>query len=176
MSWIEVVSGNGKYSTLRVRRGRNPVIQRRDVHASEDRGRGEGRSLAADDDPGRWHQPRPDQDGRVLPRHDLRQSCRGCKRGIFATRPMRPALAELVNAQFRQPFAVWWGDGTTSSSDGQRFKAGGKAESTGHINPKYMLSRGGCSTPTFPISTRPSTPRRSTSAYSGHRERAFRAS
>jgi TnpA family transposase len=47
------------------------------------------------------------------------------------------ALAELVNAQFREPFAENWGDGTTSSSDGQRFKAGGKAESTGHINPKY---------------------------------------
>ncbi|HRF74657.1 MAG: Transposase, TnpA family [Candidatus Accumulibacter phosphatis] len=47
------------------------------------------------------------------------------------------ALAELVNAQFRQPFAENWGDGTTSSSDGQRFKAGGTAESTGHINPKY---------------------------------------
>jgi TnpA family transposase len=47
------------------------------------------------------------------------------------------ALAELVNAQLRHPFAENWGDGTTSSSDGQRFKAGGKAESTGHINPKY---------------------------------------
>ena len=30
----------------------------------------------------------------------------------------------MVNAQFRQPFAAWWGDGTTSSSDGQNFKAG----------------------------------------------------
>ncbi len=47
------------------------------------------------------------------------------------------ALAELVNAQLGQPFAGNWGDGTTSSSDGQRFKAGGRAESTGHINPKY---------------------------------------
>lgn len=52
------------------------------------------------------------------------------------------ALAELVNAQFRQPFAENWGDGTTSSSDGQRFKAGGKAESTGHINPKYGVEPG----------------------------------
>ena len=52
------------------------------------------------------------------------------------------ALAELVNAQLRQPFAVNWGDGTTSSSDGQRFKAGGKAESTGHINPKYGAEPG----------------------------------
>jgi TnpA family transposase len=47
------------------------------------------------------------------------------------------ALAELVNAQFRQTFAAHWGDGTTSSSDGQRFRTGGRAQSTGHINPKY---------------------------------------
>lgn len=47
------------------------------------------------------------------------------------------ALAELVNSQFQHPFAEYWGDGTTSSSDGQRFRAGSKAESTGHINPKY---------------------------------------
>ena len=47
------------------------------------------------------------------------------------------ALAALVNAQSRQPFATWWGEGTTSSSDGQNFKVGSKAESTGHINPKY---------------------------------------
>ena len=47
------------------------------------------------------------------------------------------ALAELVNAQFWHPFAGHWGDGVTSSSDGQNFHTGGKAESTGHINPKY---------------------------------------
>jgi len=47
------------------------------------------------------------------------------------------ALSELVNAQLKQPFANHWGDGTTSSSDGQRFRAGSKAQSTGHINPKY---------------------------------------
>ena len=52
------------------------------------------------------------------------------------------ALVELVNAQLRQPFAENWGDETTSSSDGQRFKAGGKAESTGHINPKYGAEPG----------------------------------
>ena len=38
------------------------------------------------------------------------------------------ALAELVNAQFRHPFAEHWGDGTTSSSDGQNFRTGSKAE------------------------------------------------
>ena len=48
----------------------------------------------------------------------------------------------MQNAQFRQPFAENWGDGTTSSSDGQNFRTGSKAESTGHINPKYGSSPG----------------------------------
>ncbi|WP_028215621.1 Tn3 family transposase, partial [Paraburkholderia mimosarum] len=52
------------------------------------------------------------------------------------------ALADLVNAQFAHPFAAHWGDGTTSSSDGQRFRAGSKAESTGHVNPKYGAEPG----------------------------------
>ncbi|GHM57607.1 hypothetical protein ECZU51_62770 [Escherichia coli] len=100
----------------------------------------------------------PDQDGGVLPRHDLRQA------GLAASpahprRNLRAALADLVNAQFRHPFAEHWGDGTTSSSDGQNFRTGSKAESTGHINPKYGSSRGGRSTPTFLTSTRHFTPR-----------------
>ena len=52
------------------------------------------------------------------------------------------ALAELVNTQLRHPFAGHWGDGSTSSSDGQNFRTGSKAESTGHINPKYGSSPG----------------------------------
>jgi TnpA family transposase len=47
------------------------------------------------------------------------------------------ALAELVNAQHKLPFAAHWGAGTTSSSDGQRFRAGGHGESAGHRNAKY---------------------------------------
>lgn len=47
------------------------------------------------------------------------------------------ALAELVNSQYHHAFAGHWGDGSTSSSDGQRFRVGGKAESSGHTNPKY---------------------------------------
>ncbi|MFK0380320.1 Tn3 family transposase [Pandoraea sp. NPDC090278] len=46
-------------------------------------------------------------------------------------------LAELVNAQFHQPFAAYWGDGTTSSSDGQNFKAGGRGQAAGQVNLKY---------------------------------------
>lgn len=52
------------------------------------------------------------------------------------------ALAEVVNTQYRHPFAAHWGDGTTSSSDGQNFRTVSKAESTGHINPKYGSSPG----------------------------------
>lgn len=46
-------------------------------------------------------------------------------------------LAELVNAQHKLPFAGHWGEGTTSSSDGQRFRAGGHGESAGNRNAKY---------------------------------------
>ena len=47
------------------------------------------------------------------------------------------ALAEVVNAQFRHPFAAFWGDGTTSSSDGQYFRVGGRGEAAGQINAHY---------------------------------------
>ena len=47
------------------------------------------------------------------------------------------ALAEVINAQYHQPFAAWWGDGTTSSSDGQNFKAGGRGQFAGQVNLKY---------------------------------------
>jgi TnpA family transposase len=47
------------------------------------------------------------------------------------------ALAELINYQHRLPFAAHWGEGTTSSSDGQRFRAGGRGEATGHVNARY---------------------------------------
>jgi len=47
------------------------------------------------------------------------------------------ALAEVVNAQYHQPFSAWWGDGSTSSSDGQNFKAGGKGHFAGQVNLKY---------------------------------------
>ena len=47
------------------------------------------------------------------------------------------ALAELVNAHHRHPFAAIWGEGTTSSSDAQRFPAGGRRESIGQVNARY---------------------------------------
>jgi TnpA family transposase len=47
------------------------------------------------------------------------------------------ALAEIVNHQHRVPLAAHWGEGTTSSSDGQRYRAGGHGEAAGQVNPKY---------------------------------------
>lgn len=52
------------------------------------------------------------------------------------------ALATIVNTQHQHPFAAHFGDGTTSSSDGQRFRAGNSAEATGHVNPKYGSAPG----------------------------------
>lgn len=69
-------------------------------------------------------------------------NCPGFKLGYVRDETYSTALAELVNTQFRHPFAGHWGDGTTSSSDGQNFRTGSKAESTGHINPKYGSSPG----------------------------------
>jgi len=47
------------------------------------------------------------------------------------------ALAEIVNYHHRLPFSANWGDGTTSSSDGQRFPVGGPRSNTTQINAKY---------------------------------------
>jgi TnpA family transposase len=44
------------------------------------------------------------------------------------------ALATVVDAQHAQPFAAMWGPGSTSSSDGQFFPAGGRGEATSDYN------------------------------------------
>lgn len=52
------------------------------------------------------------------------------------------ALAEIINTQSAHPFSSYWGEGKTSSSDGQRFATGSYAQRTGNINPKYGNSPG----------------------------------
>lgn len=47
------------------------------------------------------------------------------------------ALAGLIDAQHRQPLSSHWGSGTTSSSDAQFFRAGGRGEVGGHVNLHY---------------------------------------
>ena len=52
------------------------------------------------------------------------------------------ARAVIVNAHHRHPMAAIWDDGTTSSSDGQYFRAGGRAGSGGAVNAKYGIDPG----------------------------------
>jgi len=52
------------------------------------------------------------------------------------------AIAEVVNAHYRLPFSRNWGAGTTSSSDGQVFFAGGPKDVLSQPNAKYGRDRG----------------------------------
>lgn len=52
------------------------------------------------------------------------------------------ALPRLINAQHALPFASYWGDGTTSSSDGQFFPTAGHARISGQVNMKYGFHPG----------------------------------
>jgi hypothetical protein len=52
------------------------------------------------------------------------------------------ARAAIVNAQYRHPLSALWGHGTTSSSDGQYFRAGGRAGAGCDINAKYGIDPG----------------------------------
>ena len=47
------------------------------------------------------------------------------------------AIAEIVNFHHRLPFAGSWGEGSTSSSDGQRYRAGGHKAFTSQVNARY---------------------------------------
>ncbi len=47
------------------------------------------------------------------------------------------ALTCLIDAQNRQPLAAHWGSGSTSSSDGQFFRAAGRGEVGGLVNRHY---------------------------------------
>jgi TnpA family transposase len=49
----------------------------------------------------------------------------------------RAGLACLVEAIHAQPFTAIWGDGDTSSSDGQFFRVGGHGEARAEHNARY---------------------------------------
>ena len=52
------------------------------------------------------------------------------------------ARAAIINTHHRRPMAAIWDDGTTSSSDGQYFRAGGRAGAGGSINAKHGIDPG----------------------------------
>ena len=47
------------------------------------------------------------------------------------------AIAEIINAHHRHPMSKHWGDGTTSSSDGQAFRVGSHGKKRGRLNAQY---------------------------------------
>lgn len=52
------------------------------------------------------------------------------------------ATRTLLEAQERAPIAALWGEGATSSSDGQHFSAAGRARSISTTNPRYGVEPG----------------------------------
>jgi TnpA family transposase len=52
------------------------------------------------------------------------------------------ARAAIIDAHHKHPMAAIWDDGTTSSSDGQYFRAGGRAGAGGSVNAKYGIDPG----------------------------------
>jgi hypothetical protein len=69
-------------------------------------------------------------------------NCPGSRLGPIRDETYSKALVRLVNHQHRQPFAAHWGEGTTSSSDGQQFRAGGRGEQAGQVNLRYGTEPG----------------------------------
>ncbi|MGO4728348.1 MULTISPECIES: Tn3 family transposase [unclassified Inquilinus] len=47
------------------------------------------------------------------------------------------ALARIIDAHRALPLAGVWGDGSTSSSDGQFYRAGGRGEAVGEVNARH---------------------------------------
>ncbi len=49
----------------------------------------------------------------------------------------KAALARIINAHHALPIAAIWGDGSTSSSDGQFFRSAKRGDAAGEINARY---------------------------------------
>lgn len=49
----------------------------------------------------------------------------------------KAALAQIINAHHALPIAAIWGDGTTSSSDGQFFRSAKRDDAAGDVNARY---------------------------------------
>jgi hypothetical protein len=57
--------------------------------------------------------------------------------GTYERRLIPKSQAELVDFHHTHPFSIYFGDGTTSSSDGQDFRAGHQARSSAQVNTHY---------------------------------------
>ena len=77
----------------------------------------------------RWHQSRANQDGESC-RARPTPSCRGCKRASGMKRTQR-RWPNWSTRSSGNPLPETGSDGTTSSSDGQNFRTGGKRRAPG---------------------------------------------
>ncbi|MCA1444662.1 Tn3 family transposase [Ensifer sp. IC4062] len=73
----------------------------------------------------------------------------------------KTSVARIIDAQLAHPYAQIWGTGTTSSSDGQFFRAAAQAQREATSTPTMAVIRVASSTPGSPISTDTSTSCRS---------------
>ena len=54
----------------------------------------------------------------------------------------KAALARIIDAHHALPIAAMWGNGTTSSSDGQFFRSGKRGDVAGEVNARYGVDPG----------------------------------
>jgi TnpA family transposase len=54
----------------------------------------------------------------------------------------KEALASIIDAHHRLPISAVWGQGTTSSSDGQFFRSGKRGSRAGEVNARYGVDPG----------------------------------
>ena len=60
-----------------------------------------------------------------------------CTNWYLREETFQAAITELVNFQYKQPLSLLWGNGTMSSSDGQRFPVRGKSQNATAL-PRYF--------------------------------------
>ena len=64
------------------------------------------------------------------------------KAAYIAPENYKAALARIIDAHHALPIAAVWGQGTTSSSDGQFFRSGKRGSGAGDFNAKYGVDPG----------------------------------
>jgi Tn3 transposase DDE domain len=112
----------------------------RALYAPQKRGSGKRSRLAAHGDFGGCRQSWINQNGGIVSRATYARLT-WLQTWHIRDETYSAALAEVVNAQSRQPFAGFWGEGTTSSSDGQYFRVGRRGEAAGQVNAHYEVRR-----------------------------------
>ena len=106
------------------------------LHPSAERETAREQGSAADRRSRGRDQPRPDLDGGACGGATLRQLAWAHDWHI-REETYAAALARLIDFHRALPLSRLWGTGTTSSSDGQYYQAGGRGEALGDVNARH---------------------------------------